>query len=155
MRASIIDLRKQNLLTKDNVTVEIDCFCQYKILYPELAVFKVANPVEMIYFMVQGTLKSIIAEHTLSEILVCRKEIEAKLTDIIDDAVDQYGIKVINIGTQEMSLPKSMERAMAIVAETDKQKEAKLINAQANVESAKLFKDAADELSQNPVSLQL
>ena len=81
--------------------------------------------------------------------------IEKKITELIDNITDPYGIKVINIGTQKISLPPSMERAMATVAESEKQKLAKIIDAEANRDSAKIFREAADELSKNPISLQL
>lgn len=109
----------------------------------------------MIRFFTQGVMKTIIAEHTLTEILVKRKEIEKKLTQIIDDKTDQYGLKVFNIETQKIQLPVEMDRAMAAVAEAQKQSEARLIDAKGNLESAKIFKDAADILGENEISLQL
>ena len=136
-RAQIMNINKLSLLTKDNVTVGIDCFCQYKVILPELAHFKVQNYQDLISYMTQGALKSIVAESTLSELLANRKLIEKKLTMEIDEKTDPYGLKVLMIGTQKIELPREMERAMATVAESEKQKEAKIIDAQANLESAK------------------
>ena len=155
MRTQVMDIPPAPQLTKDNVTVTVDCFCTYKVMIPELAVFKVENYQAMIQYLTQGAQKSIIAEHTLTELLSNRKVIEKKLTDIIDEQTDPYGLKVLNIGTQKILLPPTMERAMATVAESEKQKDAKLIDACANLESAKIFREAADELGQNPVSVQL
>lgn len=100
-------------------------------------------------------MKSICAEHTLSELLTNRKNIEKKITNIIDEKTDSYGIKVICIETQTISLPKKMERIMATVAESEKMSEARVIDAKGYFESAKIFKNAADELSKNIISLEL
>lgn len=155
MRAQMCNIPAQSLLTKDNVSLTVDAFCQYKITIPELAEFKVQNVVRMIGFMTQGTMKTVFCENTLSELLANRKKIEKNITELIDSATDAYGIKVLNIGTQKITLPSSMERAMATVAESEKQKAAKIIDAEANKDSAKIFREAADELGKNPISLQL
>jgi len=155
MRAQMLNIPPQSLLTKDNVTLTVDAFCQYRITIPELAYFKCVDVHRLISFMCQGTMKTIFCEHSLSELLSNRKVIEQKLTELIDDLTDAYGVKVINIGTQKMLLPASMERAMATVAESEKQKAAKIIDAEANRDSAKVFREAADELGKNTISLQL
>jgi len=155
MRAQMINIPPQSLLTKDNVTLTVDAFCQYRITIPELAAFKVQSVNQLINFMCQGTMKTVFCEHSLTELLLNRKEMEKKITELIDTATDPYGIKVINIGTQKIQLPSTMERAMATVAESEKQKAAKLIDAQANLDSSKIFREAADELGKNPLSIQL
>ena len=121
----MINIPPQPLLTKDNVALQIDTFCTFRIIVPELAFFKVADYIKVIILKTQGSLKAIISEHTLTEILTNRKLIEEKLCNIIDEQTDPYGIKVIMVGTQKIALPKSMERAMATVAESEKGKEAK------------------------------
>jgi regulator of protease activity HflC (stomatin/prohibitin superfamily) len=143
------------LLTKDNVTLYVDAYVNFRVTDPEKATFKVVSYMNMIRFFTQGVMKTIIAEHTLTDILVKRKEIEKKITKIIDDKTDQYGLKVFNIETQKIQLPVEMDRAMAAVAESQKQSEARLIDAKGNLESAKIFKDAADILGENEISLQL
>lgn len=155
LRAQVINVAKQSLLTKDNVTVHVDAYVNYKIVIPEFAIFKVANYYDLVNFMVQGVMKTIVAERTLTQLLVNRKEIEKDITQIIDAKTDDFGIKVISIETQSVQLPENMERAMATVAESEKEAEAKIIDARGNLESAKIFREAADELSKNPISLQL
>lgn len=155
LRAQVINIPKQSLLTKDNVTVTVDAYVNYKIVVPEYAIFKVADYSNLVNFMVQGVLKTIVAERTLTQLLVNRKEIERSITEIIDDKTDPFGIQVISIETQSVQLPANMERAMATVAESEKEAEAKIIDAKGNLESAKIFREAADELSRNSVSLQL
>lgn len=155
LRTIILDIPKQALLTKDNVSVLVDAFVAYKIVIPELAIFKVENFRTLVGYMTQGVMKTIVAERTLSELLVNRSEVEKAITDIIDDKTDAFGIKVISIETQSITLPTNMERAMATVAESKKESEAKVIDAQGSLESAKIFRKAADELKGNPISLQL
>jgi regulator of protease activity HflC (stomatin/prohibitin superfamily) len=87
------------LLTKDNVSVLVDAFVAYKIVIPELAIFKVENFRTLVGYMTQGVMKTIVAERTLSELLVNRAEVEKAITDIIDDKTDAFGIKVISIET--------------------------------------------------------
>jgi regulator of protease activity HflC (stomatin/prohibitin superfamily) len=155
LKTQILNIPAQMLLTKDNVTVQVDAFVTYRLAVPELAVYKVRNYENLVNFMTQGVMKTIVAERTLSELLVNRNEIEKAITNIIDDKTDPYGIKVISIETRSINLPTSMERAMATVAESKKESEAKVIDAQGSLESAKIFRRAADELKGNPISLQL
>lgn len=155
MRAKIIDVGLQTLLTKDSVTVMIDAYVNYSVVEPEKAVFKVQNYQSMMTFLTRSVMKTIVAEHTLGEMLINRKVIEKKLTNIIDEKTHSYGLKVMTIETQRIQLPQNMERAMATVAESQKRSEARVIDARGNLESAKVFKQAADTLSQNEVSLQL
>lgn len=155
MRAKIIDVGLQTLLTKDNVTVFIDAYVNYAVIEPEKAIFKVQDYQSMMTFLTRSVMKTIVAEHTLSEMLVNRKVIEKKLTHIIDEKTHAYGLKVMTIETQRIQLPKNMERAMATVAESQKRSEARIIDAKGNLESAKVFKLAADTLSENEVSFQL
>ena len=155
LRTVILNIPAQYLLTKDNVSVQIDAFVTYKIVIPELAIFKVENYRNMVSYMTQGVMKTIVAERTLSELLVNRNEVEKAITGIIDDKTDPFGIKVMSIETRSINLPQNMERAMATVAESKKESEAKVIDAQGSLESAKIFRKAADELKGNPISLQL
>jgi regulator of protease activity HflC (stomatin/prohibitin superfamily) len=129
IRTVILDIPKQQLLTEDNVSVEVDAFVTYKIVIPELAIFKVENYRNLVGFMTQGVMKTIVAERTLSELLVNRNEVEKAITSIIDDKTDSYGIKVLSIETRSINLPANMERAMATVAESKKESEAKVIDA--------------------------
>lgn len=155
LRTKILNIQPQMLLTKDSVTVQVDAFVTYKIVVPELATFKVENYTALVSYMTQGVMKTIVAERTLSELLVKRDEIEKAITSDIDAKTDPYGIKVISIETRSINLPQNMERAMATVAESKKESEAKVIDAQGSLESAKIFRQAADELKGNPMSLQL
>lgn len=155
LRSQVIDVGLQRLLTKDNVTVFIDAYVNYSVIEPEKAQFKVINYRQLMSYFTQGVMRTIVSEHTLSELLINRKMIEKKLTEIIDVKTHVYGLKVYNIETQKIQLPANMERAMAIVAETEKQSEARIIDAKGDLQSARIFREAADELSKNEISLQL
>jgi regulator of protease activity HflC (stomatin/prohibitin superfamily) len=135
--------------------VTVDCYVNYKIEVPEKAIYNVVDIEKLVNNMTQGCMKTICAEHTLRELLVNRHVIEKKITDIIDKQTDDYGVKVVTIETQKITLPSQMERAMATVAESEKQAEARVIDAKGNFEASKIFVDAANELGKNRISLQL
>lgn len=155
MRTQIIDVGLQTLLTKDSVTVFVDAFVNYSVVDPIKAIYMVQSYSRMITFFTQGVMKNIISQHTLTDFLSHRKEIESKLAQMIDKQTIAYGLKVYSIETQKIQLPKTMDRAMAISAETQRQADAKLIEAQGNLRSAKIFRQSADELSKNDLSIQL
>lgn len=155
MRVQSLNTKEQILLTKDSVTVYIDVYVYYKIVIPEYALYKTNNYYELLNLMVQAVMKTIVAEHTLAQLLVNRKEIEKRTAFFMDEKAHPYGIDVISIETQSIRLPKQMERVMAAVAESEKRSEAKVIDAKGNLESAKIFREASDELIKNPVSIEL
>jgi regulator of protease activity HflC (stomatin/prohibitin superfamily) len=155
MRAQIMDLPEQKLLTRDNVTLCLDAYVHYKVVLAERAMFEAKDYRLMVRFMTSGVMKTIIAEHRLGEILGNRKMIEKKIVEIIDGKTEAYGVKVIDIETQKIKLPGGMERAIGIVAEAGKQSEARIIDAKGNLQSAKYFVEAADELGGNPIAVQL
>jgi erythrocyte band 7 integral membrane protein len=155
MRVQSMIVEKQTLLTKDSVTVKVDVFVNFKIVVPEYALYKTSNYYELLNLMVQAVMKTIVAERTLAQLLINRKEIEKSTTHFIDERAHPFGIDVISIETQSIQLPKNMERVMATVAESEKRSEAKVIDARGNLESAKIFREASDELIKNPVSVEL
>ena len=155
MRIRCLNTEKQKLLTRDNVTVQIDVSVNYKIVIPEYALYKSTNYYSFLSLTVESVMKAIVAERTLSQLLVNRKEIEKSITQIMDEKLHQYGIDVLSIETQSFQLPVNMERAMATVAESEKESDAKAIKAKGNLESAKAFRQAADELGKNLISMEL
>lgn len=154
-RVQSLNVKKQCLLTKDSVTVYIDVFVNYKIAIPEYAIYMTSNYYELLNLIVQAVMKTIVAERTLSQLLLNRKEIEKATNCLVDERAHPYGVDVVSIETQSIQLPHTMERAMATVAESEKRSEAKVISAKGNLESAKIFREASDELSKNIVSLEL
>ena len=154
-RVQSLNTAPQILLTKDSVTVKIDVFVNFKVVIPEYALFKCSDYYSLLNLFVQVVMKTVVSERTLAQLLVNRKEIEKSTTYFMDEKAHPYGIDVISIETQSIKLPKVMERAMATVAESEKKSEAKVIDAKGSLESAKIFREAADELKKNPLSLEL
>lgn len=148
-------LPKQILLTKDSVTVTIDLFINFRIVIPEFALYKSSDYYDLLCLMISAVMKTIVAERTLSQLLVNRKEIEKSTAAFIEERAHPFGVDVVSIETQSIQLPVAMERVMAIVAESEKRAEAKVIDAKGNLESAKIFREASDELLKNPLSIEL
>lgn len=155
MRINTLAVGMQTLLTKDSLTVFIEAYINYSVIDPVKAKYMVQDYQNLIGYFARGALKNVVAQHTLNEILTNRQQVEAKLTGMIDRQTIAYGLKVFSIETQKIQLPSSMDRAMAISAETQRQAEAKIIEAQGNLRSASLFRQSADELSKNDLSIQL
>lgn len=155
LRVQAFNPQAQQLLTMDNVTVTVDVSVMYKILVPELCLYTSVNYFTFLQLSVQSVMKSVVSERTLTQLLTNRKDIEKLTTQLMDEKAHPFGIDVIAIETQSISLTKSMERAMATVAESEKEAEAKVVKAKGNLESAKMFRKAADELSTNKVSMEL
>jgi len=155
LMTQVIDIPVQELLTRDNVSIRIDAYVAFRIRCPELAVYKVSNIMRLIELLTQGVLKSVVAERNLSDLLINRDEVEEAITNIIDRETDPFGIDVQNIETKNILLPEKMKVAMATVAESKKEAEAKVVDAEGSLQSAKIFKNAADELRKNPISVQL
>lgn len=155
MRVQSLNVNKQTLLTKDSVTVYIDVFVNFRIVIPEYALFKTSNYYALLDLMVQAVMKNIVSERTLSQLLINRKEIEKSTCYFLDERAHPFGIDVVSIETQSIALPHKMERVMATVAESEKRSEAKVIDAKGNLESAKIFRQAADELIKSPTSFEL
>lgn len=145
----------QDLITRDNIALKIDCFVLFKVAIPEMAVFKLDNYNQYITYETMGTMKTVIAEKTLTEVLANQEEIEDTIRDKIDHDADKYGLHIQAMEIKKIELHSNMVTAMATIALTEKEMEAKIMNAKGDFESARIFREAADELSKNPVSLQL
>lgn len=154
-RTQLKPISTQILITRDNISLFVDAFVQYRIKNPEYAIFKVENYEGLIDYTAQGTIKTIFAEHTLSEILEKRAKIENEIALIIAEKIEPFGIKIAAIETPKIRLPQQLEKAMANVAQSYKEGEAKLIGANGNFESAKLYRQAAEELGKNELALTL
>jgi erythrocyte band 7 integral membrane protein len=155
MKTQIIDLPKQLLITKDNVTIMLSAFVAYNIDIPEYAIFRVENIPTLVTNLTMGTMKSIVATLKLNELLTKRREVEAYITRVIDKKTEYYGLNVSSIDTMSMDLPKQLEEALVSAALSERECKSKVINAKGNLESAKIIKNSAQELSKNKVSLQL
>jgi regulator of protease activity HflC (stomatin/prohibitin superfamily) len=145
----------QEAITKDNVTVKVDAVLYYKVSSPKTAVIYVQNYYKAISKLAQTSVRSIIGQYSLDELLKNREAVNHRLCSIIDEMSDPWGIKVMGVETKDLIIPHSMQRAMAKEAEAEREKRSRLIKAQAELDSASLLAGAAEEISKNPIVLEL
>ena len=155
MRLQTLPIPPQDLITKDNISIKIDSFLLFKVMIPELAIFRLTEYEKFIILTTMGTMKTIISGKTLSQLLSEENEIEEEMRNIVDDQTDDFGIYVSAIEIKKIEVSRSMVSAMATIALSEKKIEGQIISAKGNYESARIFREAADELSKNKLSLQL
>lgn len=154
-RVVTMDVPKQEIITKDNVSVMVDAVVFFQVVNAEFAVTKVENWVRATSLQAQTTLRSVIGNAELDQLLSERDKINMNLQSIIDDATEPWGIKVTAVEVRDVTLPDTMKRAMANQAETERERRAKIINAEGEFQAAQKLADAADVISKNPQALQL
>ena len=155
LRVVTIDVPKQEIMTKDNVPATVDAVIYFRIEDPIAAVVKVENYFRATSLIAQTTLRSVLGQSALDELLSQRDVINAKLQEIIDKQTEPWGIKVTSVETKEVSLPDSMKRAMAKQAEAERERRAKIVNAQGEFEAAEKMVQAAGLIAKDPIALQL
>ncbi len=154
-RVVTMDVPKQEIITRDNVSAMVDAVVFFQVVNAEYAVTKVENWVRATSLQAQTTLRSVIGQSELDQLLAERDQINMKLQAMIDDATEPWGIKVTAVEVRDVTLPETMKRAMANQAETERERRAKIINAEGEFQAAQKLRDAADVISQNPQALQL
>jgi len=155
LRIVTVDVPPQEAITKDNVTVKVDAVLYYKVSSPKTAVINVQNYMKAISKLAQTSVRSIIGQYSLDELLKNREAVNNRLCSIIDEMSDPWGVKVVGVETKDLIIPPSMQRAMAKEAEAEREKRSRLIKAQAELDSAAKLASAADEISKNPIVLEL
>ena len=154
-RIETIDVQRQEMMTKDNVPVTVDAVVYYRVLMPSDAVVKVKNFHKATYLLAQTTLRSVIGQSELDELLAARDQVNQKLQEIIDEHTEPWGIKVSMVEVRDVILPDTMKRAMARQAEVERERRAKIINAEGEYQAAQKLADAAAIMAQQPVAIQL
>jgi regulator of protease activity HflC (stomatin/prohibitin superfamily) len=154
-RVVTMDVPKQEIITKDNVSVMVDAVVFFQVVNSEFAVTKVENWVRATSLTAQTTLRSVIGQAELDDLLSERDKINLKLQDIIDMTTEPWGIKVTAVEVRDVTLPESMKRSMANQAETERDRRAKVINAEGEFQAAQKLAQAAEIISKNPQALQL
>ncbi|MFQ3549765.1 MAG: slipin family protein [Armatimonadota bacterium] len=154
-RVVTMDVPKQEIITKDNVSVMVDAVVFFQVVNAEYAVTKVADWVRATSLQAQTTLRSVVGQQELDELLSERDKINIKLQSIMDEVTEPWGIKVTSVEVRDVILPETMKRAMANQAETERERRAKVINATGEYEAAQKLADAASIISGNPQALQL
>src|ERR1700744_176107 len=155
LRVVTIDVPKQEIMTKDNVPATVDAVVYFKVVEPEAAVIKVENFWKATSLIAQTTLRSVLGQSPLDDLLSQRDVINQKLQEIIDKQTGPWGIKVTSVEVKEVALPDSMKRAMAKQAEAERERRAKVVNAEGEFQAAEKMVQAASLIAQEPIALQL
>ena len=154
-RIETIDVQRQEMMTRDNVPVTVDAVIYYRVIAPSDAVVKVRNFNKATYLLAQTTLRSVIGQSELDELLAARDRINQRLQEIIDEQTEPWGIKVTLVEVRDVILPDTMKRAMARQAEVERERRAKVINAEGEFQASQRLADAAQIIATQPIALQL
>ncbi|TVQ68197.1 MAG: slipin family protein [Balneolaceae bacterium] len=155
LRVLTINVERQEVITKDNVTVNVDAITFFRVVDAEKAVIQVERYIAATSMLAQTTLRSVLGQFELDEILSDREKINKQIQDIIDRQTDPWGIKVVSVEVKDVILPESMKRAMARQAESERDRRAKVINAMAEYEAATKLVEAGAMIEKTPTALQL
>ena len=155
LRVVVLDVPPQDVITKDNVSVKVNAVLYFRVVDPNRAVNSVENYLYATSQLAQTTLRSVLGQAELDELLSAREKLNEKLQEIIDLHTDPWGIKVSMVELKAVDLPQEMQRAMAKQAEAEREKRAKIVHAQGELEASKALGEAANVISVNPVTLQL
>ena len=154
-RIETIDVQRQEVMTRDNVPVTVDAVVYYRVMAPSDAVVKVQNFHKATYLIAQTTLRSVLGQSELDELLSEREKVNQRLQEIIDEQTEPWGIKVSMVEVRDVVLPDTMKRAMARQAEVERERRAKVINAEGEYQAAQRLQDAAKIIAEQPIALQL
>lgn len=155
VRTTTVDVERQEGITRDSVTIRVNAVLWYRVVDPSKAVVAVADFRQAVYQVALTSLRNVIGQHDLDEVLRERDKINEQVARIVDLATDPWGIKVEAVEMKDVEIPESMQRAMAQEAEAVREKRARLIKAQAEFEASAKLGEAAQEIVKNPVALEL
>lgn len=155
IRTMTVPIERQETITKDSVTVKIDAVLWYRVVSPARAILSVADYRNAVHQMALTTLRNIIGQHVLDEVLKERDSINHTLQKIVDDATEPWGIKVEAVEMKDVEIPASMQRVMAREAEATREKRARIIKAEAELEASGKLSQGARQISENPMALEL
>jgi regulator of protease activity HflC (stomatin/prohibitin superfamily) len=155
LRISVMDVPPQDVLSRDKVSVRVNAVVYFRVLEPEKSVLQVADYYQATSQLAQTRLRSVLGQHELDEILSQRESINRTLQGILDEATDPWGIKIANVEIKDVDLNDTMVRAIARQAEAERERRAKVIHAEGEMQAAEKLRDAAAMLSQQPQALQL
>src|SRR5437870_2726394 len=155
LRTITLSIPPQEVITKDNVPVRVNAVAYFRIVEPKSAIVQVENFMNATSQIAQTTLRSVLGQHVLDELLSEREKINAILQGIIDEATSPWGIKVSIVEVKDVEIPGGMQRAMARQAEAERERRAKVINAEGEFQASERLKDAALVIEDHPIALQL
>lgn len=154
-RVITMDVPAQEVITLDNVTIKVNAVLYFMIVNPNSAVVKVMDYIRATMQIAQTTLRSVVGQVELDELLAHREKLNERLQKIIDEQTEPWGVKVTIVEVKDVELPQSMQRAMAKQAEAEREKRAKIIHAQGEAQASTMLAEAADVIAREPVTLQL
>ena len=155
LRIVTMDVPSQEAITKDNVTVKVNAVVYFRIVRPWDAVLKVLDHIRATFQIAQTTLRSVLGQSSLDELLSEREKINQRLQQIIDEQTEPWGVKVSTVEVKDVELPQGMQRAMARQAEAERERRAKIINAEGEFQAAERLAQAGDIIARTPTTLQL
>ena len=155
LRILTLDVPVQEVITKDNVAIKVNAVVYFRVLEPAKSVVEVENYIVATSQLAQTTLRSVVGSVELDEVLSSREKINQELQKIIDDRTDPWGIKVSAVEVKELELPEGMKRAMARQAEAERERRAKIIAAEGELQAAEKLSEAARKMEASPITLQL
>lgn len=155
LRVVAMDVPPQDVITKDNVTVKVNAVLYFKVMDAEKAIVAVEKFLFATSQMAQTTLRSVLGEHELDELLADREKINRQLQILIDERTDPWGVKVVAVEVKDVDLPHEMQRAIAKQAEAERERRAKVIHAEGEAQAAGKLTEAATRMATEPVAIQL
>jgi regulator of protease activity HflC (stomatin/prohibitin superfamily) len=155
LRVVTMEIPPQEIITRDNVTMRVSAVLYFRVVDPGAAVTRVADYVRASFQIAQTTLRSVLGQSELDELLANREQINDRLQQIIDTQTEPWGIKVSTVEVKDVELPEAMQRAMARQAEAEREKRAKIIHAEGELQAAQTLADAARVIGSEPQTLQL
>lgn len=155
LRTTVMDVPTQDLITKDNVSVKVNAVIYFRVLQPDRSIVNVENYIDATGQLAQTTLRSVLGQHELDELLSSRDKLNADIQSILDEQTDNWGIKVSNVEIKHVDIDESMVRAIARQAEAERERRAKVIHAEGEMQAADKLVGAAHKLQTEPASLML
>jgi len=155
LRTVVMDVPSQDVISRDNVSVAVNAVLYFRVIDPERAVINVEDYMAATSQLAQTTLRSVLGQHDLDEMLAERDKLNSDIQSILDEQTDAWGIKVLNVEIKHVDINETMIRAIAQQAEAERSRRAKIIHAEGEMQAAQKLLDAANILSQNPQAIQL
>ena len=155
LRVIVLDIPKQDVILRDNVSVKVNAVVYFRIVDPEKAIIQVESVFEATSQLAQTTLRSVLGQHEMDDLLAQRDKLNIDIQRILDQSTEQWGIKVSNVEIKQVDLDESMIRAMAKQAEAERTRRAKIIHAEGEAQAAQMLVQAAASLAKEPAALQL
>ena len=155
LRVQVYDIPPQDVITRDNVSINVNAVVYFRVMEPDKAIIQVEDYFYATAQMAQTTLRSVLGEADLDELLSAREKLNQKIQDILDRQTDPWGIKVSNVEVKHVEIPQQMQRAIARQAEAERDRRAKVISAEGEYQAAEKLVMSAQKMEQHPMSLQL